>query len=690
MIKLSRLVAIATLGLTLFSCDKSESIKRNVENKLSEPQCFEMSSSLGAVGLEELSNNTNELSPEELRATLHFKDVNSVATTTLKATAFGTGKREARWGVVYDGGKNYALNCEDAISAEPTDASAVSKNTVFFKESSTVNTIKGAALKMYCRSLTSLSNITQGIMLLDGKAGIEPNSTKQYFKGETSPNHRIEGLIGNSFQDNRHIPIMTDVVPFVEMTKPLAKTQVKFAPRGSLIGLSINNTTNEQMIITAIVVKKENALDFTGYFDWTNLETRTETQGTKTVTRQLAKFTPEYETTEGTALSFPVYSNTAVGYTLAQNTQACFYVWGYQNKDRKGSAFEVQIRYKTTPTGAEQTTRTFNVFAPNSKIETGVKQFDDSYSYNTILTVDDSNKAGGSNGLDWKDGGVLPNGNNPNVPDPSTAQCQDIRSVSLNFTTPLDFVAEMPAINKAGTGFVQNHCLPHTNVVADIYDTEVGYYTFNQALALFDGTKPFLTNYYLPSKEQWQSIVPYEYGPTGKPVYLSHFGKTYQVIQNAQVGETPPQEYTSDYSSIRDSDGSLAAYALRFKGTEWVSAWRYSYDRNTKKMTVKCVPLKERPNDQVLSIIAKPEFFINNACTIRVFPAYGFRYHRDYGDFSDSDVDSFGTGIYWSSTPIKSGQSYTMTFFSNYGAVGIEDANKLPHYFTVRPFVRRP
>ncbi len=644
--RLFQLLAVASFGLALGSCDKSEPMNGASQGgSFGEAQRFELSSSLGSVGIEPLSSNTDKVFDDDLRATLHFKDANSKATTTLKADNFGAGKREARWGVIYDGGQYYALNCDDAVSVEPADPSNLSNNTVFFKKSATANTIEGASVKMYCKSLTSLKDITKGFMVLEGKAGTEPpNSTKQYFKGDTNPNHRIEGLLANGFQDDRHIPIMTKVVDFAEMSKPTATTKVKFAPRGSLIGLNVKNRIDTDIIVTAIVVEKAGALDYSGYFDWaTTLDDK-------------ASFTADYTTAEQsqTALSFPVYADkdaTEVGYTITKgNTEMpCFYIWGFQNITKLGEAFQVQIRYKTASNSTEQTTKTFNVYAPNSKVVKGTKQFDDGFSYNTTLTINSSNQTGGSNGADWNNGGTIPNGTSPNNPDFYAPE-----SISLG-TTPLDFVAEAPAVNKAGSGFVLNHAYPLSNIVSALSDYGVGYYTFDEVEALFAANKPFLANYTLPTREQWQSIVPYFVRSASvddnRNAYVS-FQKIHpkrELTEQAQVGSEAPQDYTSDYITQYEGDYAVT-YAIRFKGTKWESAWRYIIYAN--KYVIRAVPIQGR--NLSLDDVANGSFFNDNPSTRRYFPAYGYIPYELAKQTYATEINDFQVrGLYWSST--KSG-----------------------------------
>ncbi len=401
--------------------------------------------------------------------------------------------------------------------------------------------------------------------------------------------------MSDAFQEGRHIPIMTNLVDFKKIKAASSdNAQVKFRPQGSLIGLNLKNRTGEKMIVTAIIVNKgrESALEFGGYFDWS--KDGVDENGK-------AGFEAEYTHEDGNAetLSFLVYKVSQLGYELEDgNTDIpCFFVWGIQNKFKKGKPFLVQIRYKTTVNGTEQTTGTFKVYAPNSKVERA-KIFDEGYAYNTVLTIKKSNNQG--------------NG-----------------SVSLDFTTPLDFVAEAPAINKRGDAFVLNLDLPHTDLYEDIRDTEVGYYGWEQAKALFN--QAWLKDkYYLPSRYQWQSIAPnYNRKSLEKHIHFNKVKRKYHLKEKAQVGETTPQEYSSDYVTVSEN-GKFVTYALRFKGTEWESAWRYSLEgsESTKDLCllIKCVPLKNYPNASSLDLeqdIAKVDFFVDNKCSIRIFPTYG-------------------------------------------------------------------
>ncbi len=409
--RIIQLLAVASLSLGFASCDKNEDLNNGGQvPKLNEVQRFELNSSLGEVGLEALSSNTDKAPAEGFRATLHFKGLTNAAQTTLNAQKYGLGKREARWGVIYDGGKCLSVNCDESVSVAPPVPSNLTKSTVYFKASATPNTIENASIKMYCQTLTPLTNITEGFMVLEGTG-----STKgryHSFIGATNPNHRIEGVTLNNFQENRHIPIMTDVVPFSEMLKPLGENTVKFAPRGSLIGVSIKNRIDTDIIVTAIIVDKENGvLSHTGRFDWLARNgQKARFLGLSSIIQDLPGEDPEKV--------FPVYANkdaSTVGYTITKDntTLPCFFIWGFQKPVKVGKPFQLQIRYKTSASATEQTTRVFNIYPPNSKLVAGTKQFDDGYSYNTTITINTANKTGGSNGEDWNNAGTLENDSEP-------------------------------------------------------------------------------------------------------------------------------------------------------------------------------------------------------------------------------------------------------------------------------------
>ncbi len=724
-----------TLGLALFSCDKSEPVNRtNGGDLLGEPTRFEMTSSLGAVGIESLSSNTDK-ADDELRANLHFNGLSSVATTTLDATKFGaTQNHKAYWGVRYGANLSAVEECDDAISAEPANPNDLKKSTVYFKGTE-ASTILNKEVKMYAVSNTKLPNITKGIMLLEGKA----EGTKLYFTSEknTEPNARIEGVANGAFQADRHIPIMTDVVDFADMEAGSANNaQVKFAPRGSLIGLNIKNRTGEQMIVTGIVVPKAGALSFAGYFDWS--------QNGK------PSFTEDYGTNNESALVFPVFDGATAGYTIANgNTDmSCFFVWGFQKATQKGDAFQVQIRYKKSATDPEETTRTFNVYAPTSKVNTSEKLFDDGYAYNVVLTVNPSNKVGGSTGTDWNNGGTLTTGLNPLLLVAEYDIAKVAEPITLDPNRQLQFVTNHNVKANGGA---------YVNDYAQFQEgTDVGLYTWAEAMRLFgydvaDNTAPvynpnkvnqdgfngsgwkagdgwsdaLLTkselkerkyktitgqDYYLPNDKEVTAILPYyidnnqslglqgKRQTTNKNLQLVSFTKDWNDVlsapftrtlatkasglQNVQIGRDIllAGDYEDTYIT-KEEGGQYVTYAIRFKGTKYESAWRYEYKQvdvtnGGPRLIVKNLMLGKNSSKTLTdgaNCIATEAFFNSNSSVVeRIFPAYGYIWPKYNGDRWTSTLSSWYGSYDW--------------YFNSSGGL-VTNSRRLIG-FALRPFIR--
>ncbi len=675
---LLKFISISMLGLSLLSCDKNEPIidgnsdpvingGGGVPSEVKES--FELSCPLKSEDIQFVYASLESPVNETLRATLHFNGANKSATTTLNPKEFGSGKREARWGVIYDGGKYHSVTCEKSVSVAPTTTPI--KNTVFFKDTGS-STIQGSSIKMYCQSLIALPNITKGFMCLDGKGGSGTDITKQYFKDDTAPNHRLEGVKLGQFQDGRHIPIMTEVVDFSLMNKPTATSSVKFSPRGSLIGLNVKNEIDAKLTITAVEVKQAGGLSYSGYFDWS----------------QAGKASFTSEDAPNKDFSFPVYQKGAskVGYTLAKQGTACFYLWGFQNPKKLGEPIKLQFSYKLA-SGEVGTTRVFTIKAPHSKLVGGTKQFDDGYAYNTTLKIK-----------------IEPN---------------------EEVLTPLDFVAEN-VVNKAGTGLVKHNNLPtklfdwNSMYSADVPDTGVGYYRFPEAQALFS-EKAWLKNggYYLPNVDQWAAISYRSYRPDSgwDPNYAQHLGylnfentrpggylpinKKMKVLEKAQVGmETTAKEYPAEFLRVKEVDGSVI-YAVRFKGSKWVSAWRYSRSKDWKKLIIECVALKNKPSEYLdLDNISNPEFFTNNSATKRIFPTWGIMGTGEQGAIQNKVITGIGVSAsLWSSTIYESpnatrpaGRCFIFfVYYDSYhkkttdGSIHVT-ANPRDYGFPVRPF----
>ncbi len=707
--KLLRPITLGILALGLFACEQNDALDRQ---QATDTQSFEMTSSLGGIEILEVSSNpingeevrANE---DDLRANLHYNGVNAITTTTFSASDLGIRmngnslkvysgtpkyKINARWGVRYtqSGSTKYlAENCKQSVT---TPQLSVDKNIVYFQPNGAQSTINGAKVKMYCHSAKTIpyANIKKGWMCLDGVEGAEANSTKQYFMAsqggraiKTDPNDRIEGVAQGNFQAGRHIPVMTEVLPFAELSNPKAANNTRFSPRGTLIGLCLKNELGANITITGIVVEKAGTFNYSGYFNWA-------------VNSGKATFTPQYTASQNTtALVFPVYTkgSNSIGYNLAKNNSSlpCFYVWGMQKSAKNGNALQVQVRYKVAGSSAVKTSMTFNIYPPEIG---GVKKFHEGYAYNAVVKLTDKNKTGGSTGYDWDNGGVLPINNHT---------VNDEHNCPENITggkTPLDFLAEYN-VNYAPAGqraLRTSHSFPQTIDGENPWDdktlvltaNDAGIYTWAEATALFNGSNPALASYKLPSAKQWLSIVPEE-SQNGSQLGLGRVRPLQTKITRCEVGSSGVKNYTDESIIIDEGGAYKVAYALRFKGTEWESAWRYSLEGTQQeenlKLKIQSVGGLQGTGVQLHCII-KEGFFTNTSypITTRIIPVYGIPRKESSGGFSLRIKSRVRYSS--SSTYVNGSETYVRSFMI-YGTSSGLSTNQLNDYLYVRPFYKQ-
>ncbi len=491
-----RAIALGLMGLALFSCeDNNNPITNGVDTPTTgTAKTFTLSATMGEVAIEPLANNTNpKVDEDDLRATLHFHDDDAWATTSYAWNEFGVGagKTNARWGGLL--GANLqpdAKNCTKAVQDEMTAGSDVDQNTIWFNIGNNT-TISGQKLMMYCKSGNVFGgNLAKSLMCIGGRPGGDSGAelTRQYFKiGEDSnPNKLIAGLKAGENQENRSIPVMTHVRPYADFkaTADGGQAAATFAPRGSLIGLIINNKLGRQITVTDIIVRKDNALNFSGYFDWNVTESGL----------HHANFEPQYPN-GNTAIIIPVKQDGTNNVIAANNdvnkkhndNPSIFYLWGIQDLAKKGQPLRVQIRYKSNYKGNPEailTTRTFRVYPGKTKAEGEKRLFEDGRAYKTILNLDAIQQKGGTfaGSTDWKDGEDY------------------VKNVELNAINPLQFVAKYDIAKVANTQgldhelkFVTNHNIK-ANEAGDNVETDytkfevgkdVGYYTWAEAMRLF-------------------------------------------------------------------------------------------------------------------------------------------------------------------------------------------------------------
>lgn len=227
----------------------------------------------------------------------------------------------------------------------------------------------------------------------------------------------------------------------------------------------------------------------------------------------------------------------------------------------------------------------------------------------------------------------------------------DVMDAEMKMINPLAYVAEAN-INPEGTGFV-----------TDIYATNVsGYFTYNDAVAKFKNKTINGVNYHLPSVDEWRAIVP-ERAVVG-------FG-----LSATRLNVLPPDTVSvagkrmpckADYKNM---DNSIS-YMLRFKGTEYQTAWKYEYTKvnghNVMRITSRNVA-----DGVTLEDIAMPAFWQQDSSgdIVRIFPESGAK--LSVGSPEDPLIPtpsdplySLDGGKYWSSTSAASDKAWSMFFDS--------------------------
>ncbi|HHU97599.1 MAG TPA: hypothetical protein GXX67_10130 [Petrimonas sp.] len=295
------------------------------------------------------------------------------------------------------------------------------------------------------------------------------------------------------------------------------------------------------------------------------------------------------------------------------NNTALRFLWCSDN-NISGSNMDVLVNGLPDRTGKEA--GVFMAIAPSSPDE------------GNTLALDQAQVATGKN---WR---VLDDFGNPYTP-PGDTPPGDV----LN---PLSLVAKYN-VNTAGDGFVTS--LTACNVS--------GYFTFGDAVSKFSDITIGGKQYHLPSIEEWRSIVPEDW---------KHVQFTNTNSYN-DIGETVTVQGTSIAMTSDFRTGvSGVSYALRYKGTDMVSAWRYEFIENGNDTHMK-ITSRSLKGQTVVTVdeIAKPAFWSANGenDVIRHFPASGYT--------AGSTLYSVGTyGYFWSSSPYNSSIGvWCMSFYSN-------------------------
>ena len=227
----------------------------------------------------------------------------------------------------------------------------------------------------------------------------------------------------------------------------------------------------------------------------------------------------------------------------------------------------------------------------------------------------------------------------------------DVMDAELKMINPLAYVAEYN-INPEGTGFV-----------TDLYATNVsGYFTHDDAVARFKNKTINGVNYHLPSVDEWRAIVP-ERGVVG--FGLSHTDRNLPPDTVLVAGKRILCKM--DYKNL---DNSIS-YMLRFKGTEYQTAWKYEYTKVNGHIVMR-ITSRNVADGVTLEDIATPAFWEQDSSgdIVRIFPASGAKSsvgspeepQSPYPFTPPDPLYRLDRGKYWSSTLATSDTAWSMFF----------------------------
>jgi hypothetical protein len=202
---------------------------------------------------------------------------------------------------------------------------------------------------------------------------------------------------------------------------------------------------------------------------------------------------------------------------------------------------------------------------------------------------------------------------------------------------PLSYITEYN-INPAGDDFVMD--LTACNVS--------GYFSYDQAVAQFTTKTIDGVTYHLPSYKEWSGIVPVN----GYVRFIDDNPRN-NVGENVTVAGTS----FSGWSDFRYVSADKVTYALRFKGSGIVSAWRYQYVSDGMNTHMKITSRNVYGQTVIIDEIAQESYWSSNTNNdyVRYFPASGCTGHPSSQSY----------GYFWSSSPVGSNTAYIMYFHSS-------------------------
>ncbi len=607
--KLSNYLALGLMGVMLFSSCNKDIKDKHQDIDLDKTTVFTASADIKSFTL--LEYRADE---KVARAAIKSKGY-TIPSLDITKAELKEGKYTAHWGVI-TGTTTERQDVDKTKILDAAPSTPPASSSLFINENN-----KGKnELSFYCPIPGSYANKTKKAYFAFGG---NRNGEKLEFKGDFSPNKEIRGLKKDEVDNKRQIPLMTDFLPFNKILSSMTDAsatkapRVTFNPRGCLIAFCFVNKFDEDITIQDIVLENDNSLYFEGTF-------------------YMEGFNNERAVFIGVNdkdYVCPVFDGSSRGYRLSpvngtfeskKEELPLFHVWGMPRKNTGGCGEDrlgFRVRFTKGNSTDVLTTRLFFYTLPSNN------DFVEGMAYRRPVLLNEKclpqTAGGGKN--------------------------------------PLMYFAKY-VVRKDAKGLVTNYKIPKSSNYDSWTNTDPGFFQWDKAVELFNDEDWLKDKYVFPSKEQVNSLLPIH--QDGREVIqFFHLLRTFTTLEDVQIGSEPVKQYTSDFLTKYECP-QYATYAIRFKGTEHESAWRFFYDPEAedKCLVVECIGNFKNVN-KTLAEIAYPSFFSTNPeTTKRVLPVYGF-VNRRYatGGLSNNVIQRNMYGEYWSSTSIDGVASYGMS-----------------------------
>ena len=211
---------------------------------------------------------------------------------------------------------------------------------------------------------------------------------------------------------------------------------------------------------------------------------------------------------------------------------------------------------------------------------------------------------------------------------------------------PLAFVAETN-IDQTGNSFV-----------ADKYAWDKSaFYNYNEAVEKFSHITIDGKKYHLPSWYEWKSVIPCYNNETFPGEVAFSQDEALDMRDKTDKDVVVDGKSMDCLQDLKYAAHQNVCYALRFKGTKYQSAWRYSYEQVAGYKAVMRIKVRNVLNGVTIDNVADEAFWGNNneSDLERIFPASGW---STEGTGLVASAGAGNSSYFWSSTPEPTNDDY--------------------------------